>query len=177
VSENFTVASHGRLLECLLLAESRHSSPRGDRDRGPSLVNVRFVPKAVTQHDCPDCFRLERKCRVGFSPTEKHRLITAHTLKRRSLATITKMLAHFNIDSGVSVRNHPDVALKDICQCRNAKIKNIIIPWLRRALERKGNFDEDVHTYTPTGGLGRSSLTLLDVSYRSVRQQDVTFLQ
>jgi len=29
-------------------------------------------------HDCSDCFRLEQHRRVGFAPTEKHRLCTAH---------------------------------------------------------------------------------------------------
>ena len=29
-------------------------------------------------HDCSDCFRLEQHRRVGFAPTEKRRLCTAH---------------------------------------------------------------------------------------------------
>ena len=29
-------------------------------------------------HDCSDCFRLEQNRRVGFVPTEKRRLCTAH---------------------------------------------------------------------------------------------------
>ena len=29
-------------------------------------------------HDCSDCFRLEQIRRVGFAPTEKRRLCTAH---------------------------------------------------------------------------------------------------
>jgi hypothetical protein len=30
-------------------------------------------------HDCSDFFRLEQHRRVGFAPTEKRRLCTAHT--------------------------------------------------------------------------------------------------
>src|SRR5277367_990226 len=30
-------------------------------------------------HDCSGCFRLERSGRVGLAPTEKRRLVTAHT--------------------------------------------------------------------------------------------------
>jgi len=35
-------------------------------------------------HDCSDCFRLEQYCRVGFAPTEKRRLCTAHARMRHS---------------------------------------------------------------------------------------------
>ena len=35
-------------------------------------------------HDCSDCFRLEQHRRVGFTPTEKRRLCTAHARKRPS---------------------------------------------------------------------------------------------
>jgi len=33
-------------------------------------------------HDCSDCFRLEQNSRVGFAPTEKRRLNTAHAKTR-----------------------------------------------------------------------------------------------
>ena len=33
-------------------------------------------------HDCSDCFRLEQNRRVGFAPTEKRRLCTAHAIRR-----------------------------------------------------------------------------------------------
>jgi len=33
-------------------------------------------------HDCSDCFRLEQNRRVGFAPTEKRRLCTAHARTR-----------------------------------------------------------------------------------------------
>ncbi len=33
-------------------------------------------------HDCSDCFRLEQHRRVGFAPTEKRRLNTAHAKRR-----------------------------------------------------------------------------------------------
>ncbi len=35
-------------------------------------------------HDCSDCFRLEQHRRVGFAPTEKRRLSTAHARTRHS---------------------------------------------------------------------------------------------
>ena len=35
-------------------------------------------------HDCSDCFRLEQNRRVGFAPTEKRRLCTAHARRRHS---------------------------------------------------------------------------------------------
>ena len=36
-------------------------------------------------HDCSDCFRLEQNRRVGFAPTEKRRLNTAHAKNSPSI--------------------------------------------------------------------------------------------
>jgi hypothetical protein len=47
----------------------------------PRLQPLRYL------HDCSDCFRLERNCRVGLSPTGKRRPCTAHANSCHSLKT------------------------------------------------------------------------------------------
>ena len=91
-------------------------------------------------HDCSDCFRLEQHRRVGFAPTEKRRLCTAHARTRHS-RFYEEGLGCRNSGRSAQRRTTPNVAgldPVDISQLiRLAKLSDIESTSLRRDVQHQ----------------------------------------
>jgi hypothetical protein len=72
-------------------------------------------------HDCSDCFRLEQHHRVGFAPTEKRRLNTAHANCGHSCLCINTSFMNNSLDYILrGVFEHAGVCLRVIGLVRTA---------------------------------------------------------